>query len=119
MDTIETALHDERMIFCIERLAIKITRIRIGLLPPEKWMLERWHDRLLGRDMAPSTPPEDENNYWAGAIEDGDKFYYRVNGTTVEITKDQFCKVVINPSLYYFSTAMKLHFKIKRAKEGI
>jgi len=96
---------------------MKITRIRIGLLPPKKLRPQNWLDRLLGRDAAPPTPPEDENNYWAEAIADGDKFCYRVNGTTVEITEDEFCKVIGNPILYYFSTALKLHFRIKRAKE--
>lgn len=97
---------------------MKITRIRIGLFPPEKLRLRKRLNRLLRRDEAPPTPPEDENNYWAEVIKDGDKFYYRVNGTTVEITEDQFRKVVINPSLYYFSTALKLYLRIKRAKEG-
>ena len=97
---------------------MKITRIRIGLLLPEKLRFQKRLDRLLGRDDAPSAAPEDANNYWAEAIEDGDKFYYRANGTTLEITEDQFCKVIINPSLYYFSTALKLHLRIKQAKEG-
>ena len=97
---------------------MKITRIRIGLLPPENLRLQKRLDRLSGRDEAIPTPPEYENNYWAEAIEDGDTFYYRVSDTIVEITENEFCKVVINPSLYYFSTALKLHFRIKRAKEG-
>jgi hypothetical protein len=98
---------------------MKITRISIGLLPAENLRLQKWLDLLLGRYKAPPTPPEDENKYFAEAIEDGDKFYYRVNGTTVEISEDEFHKVVINPSLYYFSTALKLHFRIKRAKGKI
>ena len=86
------------------------TRIRIAPLVP---------DKLRRRLYSPPdyyTAPDDENNYWAEAIEDGDKFYYRVNGITIEITENEFSEVVINPSLYYFSTALKLHLRVQRAK---
>jgi hypothetical protein len=99
-----------------ERRCAKITRIRIGLLPFEELASQKRFDYLLGRD---EVLPDNENNYWAEAIEYGDKLYYRVNGTTVEITEYQFGKVIDNPRLYYFSTALKLHFRIKRATEGI
>lgn len=98
-------------------LIMKITRIRIGLILPKKLRLQIQLDRLLGGDEAPPTPPEDANNYWAEAIEDGDKFYYRVDGITIEIPEGQFCEVVINPSLYYFSTALKLHCRIQQASK--
>lgn len=93
----------------------KITRIRIGQLPFEESALQKLLDYLSGHD---EVPPDNENNYWAEAIENGEKFCYRVNGTTVEITAAEFGKVIINPRLYYFSTALKLHFRIKRAREG-
>lgn len=99
-----------------ERQCAKITRIRIGQLPFEESALQKRLDYLLGRD---EVPPVDKNNYWAEAIEYGDKFYYRVNGTIVEITEYEFGKVIVNSRLYYFSTALKLHFRIKRAMEGI
>ena len=82
----------------LELQSPKITRIRVGHLP-------RYGVEL---------PPED--GYWAEAIEDGDKFYYRVSGTTVEITEDEFRLVISNPFLHYFSTALYLHFRIERAK---
>jgi len=78
---------------------MKITRLRIGLVGPED-------------------PRDEEHNYYAEAIEDGDRFFYRANGFTVEITADQHRKVIGNPRLHYFSTALKLHYRIKRAKEG-
>lgn len=83
-------------VFGIEGLTMKSTLIRIGLYPKK----------------------DDEYHYWAEAIEEGDRFYYRVNGMTVEISEYEFSKVVINPHLYYFSTALKLHLRIKRAKEA-
>lgn len=92
-----------------------ITRIRIGLLASEDLRLEKRTDWPFGLDETAPIPSEDENNYWAEAIEDGDKFCYRVDGVTVEITEDELFKVVINPSLYYFSTALKLHIRIKQA----
>lgn len=82
----------------LELQSPKITRIRVGHLP--RYGVE--------------PPPED--GYWAEAIEDGDKLYYRVSGTTVEITEYEFRLVIRNPYLYYFSTALYLHFRIERAK---
>lgn len=99
-----------------ERQCAKITCIRIGQLPFEESASLKRLDYLLGRD---EVPPDDENNYWAEAIEYGDKFYYRVSGTTVEITDYEFDQVIGNPRLYYFSTALKLHVRIKRAADAI
>ena len=74
---------------------VKITRVRIGSLK-------------ANADKA--------TNYWAEAIEYDGKFFYRAASTTIEITDYQFQAVVINPKLYYFSTALKLHLEIKRIK---
>lgn len=94
-----------------ERQCAKITRIRIGQLPFEESAPQKRLDYLSGQD---EVPHDDENNYWAEAIKYGEKFYYRVNGTTVEIADYEFEKVLGNPRLYYFSTALKLHIRIKR-----
>ncbi len=60
---------------------------------------------------------DDDNNYFSEAIEDGDKYYYRVDGNSIEIEKWEYERVIANPRLYYFSTALKLHLRIKRAKQ--
>lgn len=96
---------------------MKITRIRIRLRPSKDLRSGEHFDHPLGCDDASPAPPEDENNYWAEAIEDDDKFYYRVDDTTLEITADEFRRVIGNPTLHYFSTALKLHLEIKRAKK--
>jgi hypothetical protein len=98
-------------------MTMKITRIRIRLQPSKDLDSGEHFDHPLGCDDASPAPPEDENNYWAEAIEDGDKFHYRVDDTTLEITADQFRRVIDNPTLYYFSTALKLHLEIKRVKK--
>lgn len=86
---------------------MKVIRIRIGLLPQGQVQQQ------------PPTPPDDKNHYWAEAIEDGGRFYYLVNDTILEISEYEFGKVVINPYLYYFSTALKLHNRIEQAKQAI
>lgn len=97
---------------------MKITRIRIGKPRFEKSLSEKDVYNNVGRDEALPIPPDDENNYWAEAIEDGDKFNYRVNGITVSITDDEFRMVVSNPYLYYFSTALKLHIRINQKRQS-
>ena len=91
----------------------KITRVRIGLLPTAPRRLRDVVEVVEALDGA--YPPDDENNYWADVIQDGPKFYYRVDDTTVEINSDEYHKVIANPSLYYFSTALKLHHRMRKA----
>ncbi len=79
---------------------MKTTRIRIGLLYTENTL---------------SIAVEDENNYWAEAIEDDNQFHYRAKGVTVDITEAEFKNVIANPKLYYFSTALRLHVRLKNA----
>ncbi len=79
---------------------MKTTRIRIGLLYTES---------------TPSIAVEDENNYWAEAIEDDNGFLYRAKGVTVDITEAELKNVIANPRLYYFSTALRLHVRLKNA----
>ena len=95
---------------------MKTMRMRIGLLSTAE--LRSRDNDVAGRlDGSHVFPSDDENNYWADAIQDGGKCYYRVGSTTIEIGEDQYRQVIGNPSLYYFSTALRLHFKVKRAKE--
>lgn len=101
-----------------ERHSAKITGLRIGSHTTRELREQNRLDRLAGKVPTWLDPLDDDNNYWAEAIEDGDKFYYRAKGVTIEIEAYEFRGVVENASLYYFSTALKLHFRIERAKAG-
>ena len=101
-----------------ERHLGKITRLRIGSLTTSELREQNRRDRLGGSVPSLLDLPDDENKYWAEAIEDKGRFYYRAKGVTIEIGEPEFRKVIENPSLYYFSTALKLHFRIERAREG-
>lgn len=98
---------------------MKVIRIRIALLQPETVRVQNRLDHRVGRYEASSPPPDDDKHYWAEAIQDGDKFYYLVNDTILEISEYEFGKVTLNPYLHYFSTALRLHNRIKRAKQAI
>ena len=52
--------------------------------------------------------------YMAEAIERGGRYYYRIGVTTIEVTKPEYDRVIANPRLYYFSTALKLHKVIEK-----
>ena len=95
-----------------------VTRLRIGPHATEALREQNRTDRLLGYPESFPYPPDDENNYWAEAIEEGGRYYYRAKGVTVDIAKWEFDRVVRNPNLYYFSTAAKLHQRIRQAKAG-
>jgi len=52
--------------------------------------------------------------YDAEAIKASGRYYYRVGGTTIEVSKNEYDRVIANPRLYYFSTALKLHNLIEK-----
>ena len=54
--------------------------------------------------------------YVVDLIDDEGSYFYRSNGTTIEITKDEYANILVNPRLYYFSSALKLQFRAQRAK---
>lgn len=78
-------------------LEMPVTRVRIGLCGSNKW-----------------SHPDDENHYWAEAFGNDGKFYYRAKGVTIEIPEYRYQKVIANPYLYYFSSALWLHYQIVR-----
>jgi hypothetical protein len=54
-------------------------------------------------------------DYQALVVRTKDEMFYRANGVAVPITDHEAQRVVENPFTYYFSTALKLHIRIKRA----
>ena len=60
-------------------------------------------------------------HYWAEAWEDGGKFYYRAKGVTIEVPEQRYRMVLVNPHLYYFSSALRLNYQIigERKKQGL
>ena len=59
----------------------------------------------------PQKSPEYE--YIGIAIEDDGSHYYWAKGVSLKITKWEYQLIKANPKLYYFSTALKLHFRIE------
>lgn len=57
--------------------------------------------------------------YTAEAIKNDGRYYYSVGGVTIEISELEFNRVVINPKLYYFSTALWLHLQIQGKKKEL
>ena len=73
---------------------------------------------VLVNKLKPIVFVKDESNYFAEAIEDQGKYFFRVDGVTVEIGRPEYDQVIANPFLYYFSTALKLHLQVKRIQQG-
>lgn len=59
-----------------------------------------------------------EYRYTGIAIEDGGKYYYWAKGISLEIADWEYVNIKLNPKLYYFSTALKLHQRIHRALDN-
>lgn len=95
-----------------------ITRLRIGphrnaeLREAKRQVCEANNQQL------PPYPPDDENNYWAEAIRLDDSYFYRVGEVIVPVTEYEYLTVIGNPNLHYFSSALKLHYRIDRARQG-
>lgn len=56
--------------------------------------------------------------YTGIAIEEDGKYYYWARGISLEIADWEYFNIKLNPKLYYFSTALKLHHRIDRALEA-
>ena len=95
---------------------MNITQLKIGLLQVtgSRWkkLLDVFWDRYV-----PIAFIKDENNYFAEAIEYHDQYFYRVDGVTVKAEQYEYERVIANPRLYYFSSALKLHHRIRKVKE--
>ena len=95
---------------------MKITQIKIGLhqLKETRWQkfLNIFHDQPIAIRFI-----KDANNYFAEAIEHQGEYFYRVDGITVQAEQYEYERVINNPRLYYFSSALKLHHRIRKAKE--
>lgn len=52
--------------------------------------------------------------YNAEVIRKDERFWYRANGAIIKITPIEARRVIRNPRLYYFSTALKLHTLINK-----
>ena len=61
---------------------------------------------------------KDNFEYLAEVIEDENRYYYRVDDVTLDITQLEYSRIIINPYLYYFSTALKLHCLIQKRKKS-
>ncbi|NGX16012.1 hypothetical protein [Wenzhouxiangella sp. XN24] len=57
-----------------------------------------------------------EDDYRALVIRTNVEIFYLAKGVVVPITESEAQRIVENPFMYYFSTALKLHFRIERAK---
>jgi hypothetical protein len=62
-------------------------------------------------------PQQADNDYPAEVLIEGDQFLYRAKGVTVPITEYEARRLIDNPYMYYFSTALKLHNQIKQRIE--
>ena len=95
---------------------MKITQLKIGLHQFNDSKLKKLFDVFRDRYI-PIVFLKDEKNYFAEAIEYKDRYFYRVDGVTVQAEYYEYKQVINNPRLYYFSSALKLHHRIRKAKE--
>ncbi|MES2023857.1 MAG: hypothetical protein V4439_04180 [Patescibacteria group bacterium] len=51
--------------------------------------------------------------YVAVVIQHKKRYFYCVDNTILKITESEYNFVTANPYLYYFSTALKLHFLVQ------
>jgi hypothetical protein len=59
-----------------------------------------------------------EYRYTGIAIDDGGKYFYWAKGVSLEICDWEYANIKLNPKLYYFSTALKLHLRIDKALQA-
>ncbi len=95
---------------------MKVTQLRIGLHEFNDSNFKK-SIKVICRECFPNIFNKDENNYFSEAIELDGKYFYRVDGVSVSISDYEYRCVINNPRLYYFSSALKLHHRVKKARE--
>lgn len=100
-------------------LDAEVTRIRIGNWRTDQLREANQRAREDGKPPPRPDPSEDDNNYWADAIRIGDSYFYRVGETVVPATEYEYRTLIANPNMYYFSSALKLHYRIQRRLDGL
>lgn len=93
-----------------------ITQLKIGLHQFNDSKFKKLLDVFRNRYI-PISFVKDENNYFAEAIEHKGEYFYRIDGVTVRVEQYEYKQVINNPRLYYFSSALKLHHRIKKARD--
>ena len=63
------------------------------------------------------TEQSDQYNYIGISIEDQGQCYYWAKGISIPITAREQALIRKNPKLFYFSTILKLHHRIRRLRE--
>jgi hypothetical protein len=98
---------------------VQITRVRVGNWRTAELRKANRRARAAGQPLPCPEPPDDGDNYWAEAIRLGDTYLYRVGGIVVPATEYEYRMVIANPNLNYFSSALKLHHRVERARRGL
>jgi hypothetical protein len=75
------------------------------------------HEQSLEK-FDPKEQVPSEYSYTAIAIADNGRYYYWAKGFSLEIADWEYRNVKLNPKLYYFSTALKLHIRIQKLVES-
>ena len=96
-----------------------ITRLRVGNWRTDELREANRRAREAALPLLRPDPPDDKDNYWAEAIKLGENYFYRIGETVVPATEYEYRMVIANPNLYYFSSALKLHHRVERARQGL
>jgi hypothetical protein len=95
---------------------MNITKVKVGLLKSKTSTPTKILITLCTR-FVPKSVYQDPNHYIAEVIEYQGQYYYRIDDTTIEVLADEYHHVIVNPKLYYFSSALRLHHRIQKARE--
>ena len=96
-----------------------IIRLRVGNWRTAELREANRRAREAALPLLRPDPPDDKDNYWAEAIKLGENYFYRIGETVVPVTEYEYRMVIANPNLYYFSSALKLHHRVERARQGL
>lgn len=100
-------------------LDAEVTRVRVGNWRTADLREANRLAREAGTPLRHPDPPDDDSNYWAEAIRIADSYFYRVGNIVVPVLEYEYRNVIDNPSMYYFSSALKLHYRIQRKRDGV
>jgi len=92
----------------------EVVRIRIRQSDTDPYLVRHGMSNLQPFSQPSLCAIGQRQNYWAEVIRHQKYFYYRISHTLIDISEDNYCRVIENPNLYYLSTALYLHQRVSR-----
>ena len=100
-------------------LDAEVTRLRIGTHRTGDLREANQLAREAGKPLRRPDPPDDEKTTGPRPSASATVISTGSATSSCRLTEYEYRMVIANPNMYYFSSALKLHYRIQRKRDGV